>query len=153
MGTEDMIAIVSAVIAFFSMVVTIVLFKLNYNQVKMINEISLRSNYYEKIFDEHLIKHIPNARKYLRFQNDRLVDTENLVTELTKLRIDSLYFKYSNKPFYNKLKEITQDIEDYLMECGNKRFEPEEQAEIYQKIHKMISELYDIISKSHTGNL
>ena len=151
MSTEEIVAIVSAVIAFCSMLISVVLFKLSYNQAKKINEISLQSNYYEKIFDEHLIKDIPNARKYIRFQNDRLVDTEKLVNELTELRIDALYFKYTSKAFYDQLKKMTQNIEDYLMESGNKRFEPEEQAEVYQEIHRRISELYDIISKAYIG--
>lgn len=152
MTTEEIIAVASAIIAFLSMIVTLVLFKLNYDQAKKINEIALKSNYFNKIFDEHLIVGIPKARKYIRFQNDRLVDTNNLVNELTNIRGDALYFKYSNKDFYNQLKETTQKIEDYLMECGNKSLEPEEQAEVFRKIHEMISELYSIIDEAHMGN-
>lgn len=122
MTIQEKITLASAVIAVISMLVTVVIFRLNYNQAKRISEITLKSNYYNKIFDAYLIEKIPAARKYIRFQNDRLVDTNELVNVLTDMRRDALYFKYSNKSFYNKLKEITQKIEDYIMNCGNRNF-------------------------------
>ena len=152
MTIQEKITLASAVIAVISMLVTVVIFRLNYNQAKRISEITLKSNYYTKIFDAYLIEKIPAARKYIRFQNDRLVDTNELVNVLTDMRRDALYFKYSNKSFYNKLKEITQKIEDYIMNCGNRNLEPEEQAGVFLEIHKMISELYSVIDEAHMGN-
>ena len=152
MTIQEKITLASAVIAVISMLVTVVIFRLNYNQAKRISEITLKSNYYNKIFDAYLIEKIPAARKYIRFQNDRLVDTNELVNVLTDMRRDALYFKYSNKSFYNKLKEITQKIEDYIMNCGNINLEPEEQAGVFLEIHKMISELYSVIDEAHMGN-
>ncbi len=150
-GTEEIVAITSAAIAFISMLITIVLFYFNYRQVSNLNNVSLNSKYFEKIFDKHLIDLIPNTRKYIRFQNDKLVDTSKLVDELSKLRVDALYFKYSNKEFYSSIKSITQEIENYLMECGNSRFESEEQADVYVEIHKKISRLYKIINDAYLG--
>ncbi|WP_277407885.1 hypothetical protein [Lacrimispora xylanisolvens] len=105
-GTEEIVAITSAAIAFISMLITIVLFYFNYRQVSNLNNVSLNSKYFEKIFDKHLIDLIPNTRKYIRFQNDKLVDTSKLVDELSKLRVDALYFKYSNKEFYSSIKVL-----------------------------------------------
>ena len=106
MTIQEKITLASAVIAVISMLVTVVIFRLNYNQAKRISEITLKSNYYNKIFDAYLIEKIPAARKYIRFQNDRLVDTNELVNVLTDMRRDALYFKYSNKSFYNKLLKL-----------------------------------------------
>jgi hypothetical protein len=53
---------------------------------------------------------------------------------------------------FSKLKEITQKIEDYIMNCGNRNLEPEEQAGVFLEIHKMISELYSVIDEAHMGN-
>ena len=50
MTIQEKITLASAVIAVISMLVTVVIFRLNYNQAKRISEITLKSNYYNKIF-------------------------------------------------------------------------------------------------------
>lgn len=126
----------------------LVSFKQN-NKLQFIN---MEANYYSKIFDEYLITRIPKARSYIRFDNNNhLVDAQKLVDELSCMRTDALYFRYANSDFYSELKKYTQDIEDYVMQCGNNTFEAEEQYRVYSTIQEKIENLYKSINTHYTG--
>jgi len=100
-----------------------------------------------------LVERIPQARNYLRFNNEnKLVDAEELSKVLTDLIRDTLYFRYANKKFYDALCKQIKEIEDYVLECGNKCYFQEEQAEVFYKIHEKLEKLYNIINKNYIGN-
>ena len=108
---------------------------------------------YNNIFDVFLVKRIPQARNYLRFNNEnKLVDAEELSKVLTDLIRDTLYFRYANKKFYDALCNQIKEIEDYVLKCGNKCYVQEEQAEVFYKIHEKLEKLYNIINKNYIGN-
>lgn len=148
----DIIDIVTIIMAGISLVISIVVAVFQYFQQRSIHRASLNSKYHDEIFLEHLIHKIPEARKYIRFNEaDKLDDTDKFTDELNQMLNRALYYKYKDKGFYKKLKDKIQDIEDYVMDCGNKSFEQEDQAEVYKKIQEKLEEMYKLINNQYLG--
>ena len=78
MTIQEKITLASAVIAVISMLVTVVIFRLNYNQAKRISEITLKSNYYNKIFDLCFSKRDPFIIFLMRTLLKRYQQLENI---------------------------------------------------------------------------
>ena len=148
---EVIISIIAVIVSGISIIVSIISAVLAYKQQVKLNTINMRAKYFEQIFDDYLIEKIPKARKYLRFENNKLVDSEQLCQTLSELLVSSLYFRYENAEFYKKLKEQIQSIEDYVSQCGNQCYEQEEQGKVFEEIHKRLSELYKYINDHYIG--
>ncbi len=146
------VAIISAVIAGISAGISVFSCIYNNRQTKRINNINIKARYFEKIFDDYLIYRIPEARKYIRFnENGSLDDFQKLIDELSGMRNSATFFKFDNKTFFEDLKAVTQDLENYLSDCGNKTFDNEEQADIYQEIANKTMKIYSCISNYYLG--
>lgn len=142
------VAIISAVIALISVIISIIAII----TTKKINKINMKSRYFQIIFDVYLVKKIPEARTYIRFDtNGRLDDFQNLIDVVSEMRNNATFFKYDNKEFFDKLKEKTQNLENYLVDCSNKQTDNEEQADIYSEIAKKTTEIYGCISDYYMG--
>lgn len=148
---EIILSTIAIIVSIISIIVSAITAFVAYRQNVKLNRINMKARYYEKIFDEYLIKKIPQARKYLRFDKNRLVDSQQLSEALSALLNDSLYFKYDDREFYKKLKQLIQEIEDYVLECGNSVYEPEEQAQVYIEIQNKLEKLYRYINDNYTG--
>lgn len=148
-----MIDIIALIIAGLSLIVSTWVAKIQYSQQKSIHNASLNSKYHDEIFLEHLIRGIPESRKYIRFNNEtgRLDDTKKFTDELNEMLGGALYYKYNDNDFYKKLKEMVQEIEDYVMDCGNEKFEQEEQSEVYNSIQEKLEKMYKLINDQYIG--
>ena len=134
-------------------IISLILSIRSLHQNKKINRTNLYARIYNNRFDVFLVKRIPQAHNYLRFNNEnKLVDAEELSKVLTDLIRDTLYFRYANKKFYDALCNQIKEIEDYVLECGNKCYFQEEQAEVFYKIYEKLEKLYNIINKNYIGN-
>ncbi len=143
--------LITAILPIVSIVVTIVNCFLLYRQNMRINNIKTKLPIIEKIFDDYLINRIPDARGYIRFNKlGHLDDYQNYIDVLSAMRNSARYFKYADKSFFDSIKLKTQALEDYLSSCGNKRFESEEQADVYNEISRKTGEIYDCINKYKT---
>lgn len=111
----------------------------------------MNARIYSEIFDEFLIERIPKARTYLRFESNKLVDSDQLSDTLADLLNTILYFRYADKKFYELLHSQIQDIEDFVLECGNKKFVQEEQGRIFDQIQEKLEKLYKIVNDNYIG--
>lgn len=146
----DVFAIILAIL---SLLISIAVAIFQYNQQKSIHRASLNAKYHDEIFLRHLIHGIPETRKYIRFDNEtcKLVDTDKFTDELNGMLVEALYYKYKDNEFYRELKRSIQEIEDYTMKCGNKRFEQEEQSEVYNTIQEKLENMYKLINDQYLG--
>ena len=71
---------------------------------------------------------------------------------MEKMKINEITSKLDELCGKRDFSSILEKIEDYIMNCGNRNLEPEEQAGVFLEIHKMISELYSVIDEAHMGN-
>lgn len=144
MELSDVISLGAAAIAIISAIVV-------YRQTERINRINLQSAFFDEIYKEHLIRKIPEARRYIGFVNGRLIGTDKLVDELNDIRKDSLYFYYNNKIFFQKLKDIMQELENFLIVREGRIVEVDEQVEIVEKIQNDIERIYACINEFYLG--
>ena len=146
------IDIIAIIIAALSLIISIFVAISQHNQQKNIHQASLNAKYHEIIFIQHLIHDIPDTRKYIRFdETGRLTDTEKFTTELNTMLSGALYYKYKDYAFYKKMKKSIEELEDYVMGCGNKTHEQEEQAEVYKVISEKLEIVYKIINDQYLG--
>ena len=146
-----MVPIIAIVLSALSIISSIICFIITFLQNKKINKINMNARIYSEIFDEFLIVRIPKARTYLRFESNKLVDSDQLSDTLADLLNTILYFRYADKKFYELLHSQIQDIEDFVLECGNKQFVQEEQGRVFDQIQEKLEKLYKIVNDNYIG--
>lgn len=82
MSISAICTVAGAVVGALTLLGNIILFKKTYEQTDRINHSNSMAKYYNVIFDEFLIYKIPEARRYIRFEDERLTDFSKLVDEL-----------------------------------------------------------------------
>lgn len=149
MDIQVICAVVGALVGLMTLVGNIFLYVKTYNQTERINHSNSMAKYFNEIFDRFLIEEIPNSRAYIRFEGETLKDFRQLTDTLNDMMKKALYFKYSNPEFYKKLRKKVTEFEDYLADCGNHRYDQDDQSEIFKEIGKKIEEIYACINEAY----
>ena len=145
---EKMSIVLSVVEIIISLAVAFIEYRRDYS----ISRMALEAEFFKEIYKKHLICLIPDARKYIWFNQEGILsDVDNLIDELKKLKQDSLYFYYNDTKYYKKLKQLCQELEEFLEENAGKIFLAEEQGEVVNRIHKKIRKIYKHISEGYLG--
>ena len=148
----DIVSIISLIIASFAFLFSIYSHIENTKQTERIKNINIKAKYFEAIFDDYLIRLIPEKRALIWFnQQGNLADFQPLIDTLSEMRNSAAYFRFENKKFYDSLKTSIRDVEDFLSDAGNHKYEKEDQADIYKKIAEKISNVYACINKYYLG--
>ena len=142
---------VAIIVSLISLSFAIISFFIQLSREKKINRINLESEYFSEIYKEHLIKNIPNARRYINFIGEKFTGTENMIDLLQEIQRDSLYYYYKDPKFYQKMKEKIQVLEDFLAANEGKMYQGEEQTEIMNKIKSYIEDIYGCICNYMVG--
>lgn len=148
-GCMDLAAIIISLLALLlSIYVAIVEAKRDYK----ITKINIEFEFYREIYKDHLIKKIPEARKYMWINKDGfLSDAQPLIDELNEIRRDSLYFQYNNKAFYDTLKGKLQKLEDYLIKSEGQPLIGEDQTHFMNNVQDQLNGIYGTISHAYCG--
>lgn len=141
------------IVTFILSVIAIVLSIISIRKDEKYHKANANAIYFNKIFEEKIIFELPKARKLLRFKNEQLVDTNDIIDILNAIRKDSLFFLYYKVSFYNELKEKLQQIEDYIIDTEQKLFLEIEQQAVFNNIDSLLKELYEILSDAYLGNI
>ena len=135
----------STIIALMSLAVSL---GVGYKQIesdKLINKNNLEAIYFNEIYKDALVYEIPRSRQKLFVnKSGQLEGDEDLISVLKKLRLNSLYFKYTNNEFYKKLKGLLQELEDYICMSGNLIID--EPEEFYNLVNSKINSIYTCIN-------
>jgi len=149
---SDIISIISVVIAGLALGCSIISDKNMGRQIDNVKNVSIKAKYFEAIFDKYLITSIPEKRSLIRFDNNTyLVDIQPLIDELSDMRKAAMYFRYENKAFFDELKSLIRDVEDYLSNEGNKKHDADEMSETMTEISNKIAKIYACINKEYLG--
>lgn len=143
--------IAALIISILSIIVSFIVLFVELYYSKKINDINLEASYMTTIYAEHLIRNIPNARKYIGFPNNKLSGIVELQKSLNLLRQDSIYYKYSDESFYIELKNACQLLEDYIVNNEDKEMDFGGQADTYVYIEKSLQNIYAIVNKKYTN--
>ncbi len=147
-GTTISLELILAILAIIISVATAVA---EYVWNKNINVTNLEAEFYKEIYFDYLMKKIPEARQEIHYNDSKVQDVEKLTDVLNNMRQDSLFFKYKDKPFYEKLKRLLQELEDYLVENNNKRIDADDFTIVNSTINLKIEEIYEYIMMKYKG--
>lgn len=114
---------------------------------------SIRADNCGKIFDSYLIDKIPKSRTNLRFGADgKLRNGNEFCDVLTAMMMSALFYKYSDNPFYMRLRQKCEFIEDLISEVGNQaRPSEHEQNRFWDELHGELEHVYKMIEDKRIG--
>ncbi len=142
----------SDILSVIAIIISVVSAIFQWKRESHFNKVNLEADYFKELYKEHLLKNLPKKRLLLHFKNGILCDMDGLLDELNSIRQNSLYFYYVDAKFYMELKNVLQDLEDYLIECGNQVISDKENQEIvFQEIQEKLKKLYDVLMKRYYG--
>ena len=73
--------------------------------------------------------------------------------ELDAMKSSSLYFKYNNAEFYDKLTSAIDNTTEYISKsCNLNSVDQDKQSEIIKETKRLITDIYQIIFNSATGS-
>lgn len=134
---SDIIAILAIIISIYTCNSQISFAKTN--SVK-----NLESIYFNAIFKNILIYKIPKAQKKIYInESGKIQDDSDFIKLLNEIRNKSLYFKYTDKDFYDRLVKKLQDLEDYIVTRGNKQIL--DRNIFLQSINEKVEDLYRLL--------
>ena len=115
------------------------------------NQVNLESEYFKSLYSKHLLYDLPIARKYIRFDQNKLVDIDLLIDQLNSIRNDSLFFKYADIDFYTDAKIVLQQLEDYLIDSSQRVLTDEEQKTVLEQIEIKLKSVYRTFGNKYIG--
>lgn len=140
--------IAAFIMSIIALIVSIVISFVEIRNSNKINKINLDSEYINEIFKNYLLIEIPQKRKFIKFDGKgKLTGISEIKQVLNNMLKDSLYFRFADKSFYDTLKTIISNLEDFLVEKNSKVFESTEHAELLSYIDKSIEDIYSTIEK------
>ncbi len=144
----------SYIISIIAIIVSVFVALYEYTYNKKLNSINLESSYLEKIFADFLVNKIPEARNKIRFVSNKLDGINDLQNEVISIRKSALYYKYTDKDFYNDLKKNCQNLEDFIVTYANVEITGEDQYDISKKqmniLNKIETKIEDIYACINT---
>lgn len=116
-------------------------------------EAAIRSSNCSEIFDEYLIKKIPQARALLRFdETGRLCNGNALCEVLSAMNIASLFYRYDDNSFFNVLSVKCRKLEDTVAEAGNyPKASKNEQQQFWNEVQESLESIYKTIDTKRIG--
>lgn len=115
-----------------------------------INKANLEADFFKDIYNDFLVKKIPEARNIIHYNNEILDDVDSLVDVLNDMRRASLFFKYKDKSYYKALCIKLQALEDKLVQKSG-HMSPDDFASFTMEINQDIEHIYEIIMKKYIG--
>ncbi len=115
---------------------------------KKLNDITMESLYFNELYKDLLLNKIPENRLKITINYEgKLIGGDDLVKTLKEIRRNSTYFLYTDKRFYERLKNSAQELEDYILSTEDKVLEGEEQTEVLNCITNKISNIYKVMTE------
>ena len=114
---------------------------------------SIRSANCSTIFDDYLIKKIPQARTALDFDGNGYLRNGNKFCDiLNEMNVSALFYKYDDNAFFVELTKQCRDIEDAIAEAGNHPLSlGADQKRFWQNVQDSLESIYQLIDKKRTG--
>lgn len=152
-GLEQAAFVLSIISLVLSVLVGIGIAIYEVKSSKKLNDISLETSYFNKLYKDYLLIDLPKHRKLITFNYEgKLIGTEDLIAGLKKIREDSLYYFYTDQKFYNQLKKCVQDLEDYILITEDRFVDNMDQVDVHNEITDKIKDIYKVMcSKCFNG--
>lgn len=87
-------------------------------------EKTLNKDFFEKIYFEYMIKKLPDALHSLESKNKNAkLECDHMNDLILEILDKSIFYKYFDEPFYNKIRDIIIKLEDELFKASESRHE------------------------------
>ncbi len=91
-----------------------------------------------------MIYDIPKAQRKIYVNESGIIqDDKDFIKLLNKIRNKSLYFKYTDKDFYDKLVKNLQDLEDFIINRSNTPIV--DRNNFLKSVNDKVEELYKLL--------
>lgn len=144
---------IELIISLFAIIISIVTLIVELYFSNRNNKLNLEAHFFTEIFDIYLLEKIPNKRKGMTRDSEtgEIIGIDELSDVLIELRQEAIYYKFKDKKFYNKLFQTIRDIEDNLIDYGNRKYDEESYDEVKKDINDKIEKLYSCIMNKYIG--
>lgn len=114
---------------------------------------TIRSANCSMIFDEYLIKKIPQSRTNLDFDGNGYLRNGNKFCDvLSEMNFSALFYKYDDNEFFSELTKQCGNLEDMIVEAGNHPLPlGGEQKNFWKEVQNSLESIYKLIDKKRTG--
>ncbi len=134
----------SDIIAFLAICISIYTCRQQINFAKTNSIKNLETIYFNAIFKNILIYDIPKAQRKIYVNESGIIqDDKDFIKLLNKIRNKSLYFKYTDKDFYDKLVKNLQDLEDFIINRSNTPIV--DRNNFLKSVNDKVEELYKLL--------
>lgn len=139
-STVDILTIAISIIALLVSIISIISGNKN-------NKVNLKASNFHSLYDDYMLKKIPLARRRIEIdKRGKLVGFDELDSVLMELKHDSIYYRYIDKDYYEKLSKKLADIQDYFYDNEKKIFDCTEIPDVMKTIEEKIASVYEILN-------
>lgn len=138
------------VLAAISLIVSIFAIYIPYRQAKRSKLSELETIHFQKVYSEFLLEGLPVAKANTKFELGKYIGVDSYIDCIRKVRHCSLYYKYYDEVFYNKLINVLRGLEDILANSENRTYESiDDQQQLCEKIEQSVGIIYKTINKKY----
>ena len=131
----DIADIITNIIAIASLVVSTLVARNNSNREKKIKKRDLNDAIFLEIYQKYMIREIPEAvAKISIVGNGELSGAKEYAEVLRRVKSVSIYYRYSDITFYNKIVGQLGNLEDYLVNNLRGKYTGDEQQIVLSDI-------------------
>ena len=145
--TQNLVAIIISV---FSLVITTVLAIIQIVTSNRNNAHYLQANLIKEMYEKTLMSSIPSGLEYIRYDGRKITGVEKLIFAVCEIRRVSLYFKATDRCYYDNVHDKCQKLEIFLSEA-TRDYTPTEFAEFMNRVDEEVNKLFMMISKKYAG--
>ena len=114
------------------------------------NNRNLIASLIQEIYRDSLTKTIPEGREYIHYDGHRITGVDKLIDAISSVRRHSLFFKASDKSYYDEIHKKCQRLEDYLNNT-TKKYNSSDFNAFLNEVDKEIEDIYSSISDKYSG--
>ena len=144
----DIADIITNIIAIASLVVSTLVARNNSNREKKIKKRDLNDAIFLEIYQKYMIREIPEAvAKISIVGNGELSGAKEYAEVLRRVKSVSIYYRYSDITFYNKIVGQLGNLEDYLVNNLRGKYTGDEQQIVLSDIQAKTQIIYETLTE------
>lgn len=144
----DIADIITNIIAIASLVVSTLVARNNSNREKKIKKRDLNDAIFLEIYQKYMIREIPEAvAKISIVGNGELSGAKEYAEVLRRVKSVSIYYRYSDITFYNKIVGQLGNLEDYLVNNLRGKYTGDEQQKVLSDIQAKTQIIYETLTE------
>ena len=141
--------VAALVISIISIIMTLGISWWQISKNKKLNDINLEAELSKDIIKEFLTNKFPNAISEIHFKKQKLTNIAPLQSALNNLRKKMRFFKYCDPSFFEDLKSLLQELEDYIVNNEGRYFSTEDQGEVMNIIRNKMTAIYTLLKSKY----